>query len=446
MQDNKTIIALSSPAGEGGILVIRLSGKDSLKIAKLFVSIKQKNIKEFIPNYMTLCQVKTDKITDEVLCVYFKAPNSYTGEDVFEIHCHGNMVIAREIINYALENGCNEASPGEFTKRAYLNQKIDLTKAEGIIDIINAQNVSAINSAYNFIEGKLFKKITEIQKKVINLTAHAEVTIDYPEEDEEEKTAKEIEKEAKIIKNDLQALKDSYNGGRILKDGVRVAIIGEPNTGKSSLLNAILEQDRAIVTDIAGTTRDTIEESYSYKGIRFIFVDTAGIRDNAEQIEEIGIKKSKEEIISSDIILALSEYDKNFKIKVEDNKQVIYVKNKIDKIKDFNDSKLEKNKDIVYISAKTGDNLDKLKELLYNKTVSKISTSGVNINNQRQYKSVLLAIESIYNVLEALNNNITMDCIISDLNSCYHALGQITGVVTSEAILDEIFSRFCVGK
>lgn len=433
-----TIVAVATPSGEGGISVVRISGINAKKIGFSLVNKKD----EIIPNLLKLATLDTGLIKDEVMIVYFKAPNSYTGEDVVEIQCHGNNFITENIVKTLIERGSRIAENGEFTKRAFLNNKIDLTKAEGIIDIINAKTTAQINAANDMMNGEIYKKIALIQNLIISLTAKAEVSVDYPEEDLEYITVKEIEKSLLDIIEDLTKLSSSFNEGKLIREGVKVALVGEPNVGKSQLMNALLNQNRAIVTDIKGTTRDTLEESYSYKNIRFNIVDTAGIRETDDVIERLGINRSLEALNSCDILLAISEADRDFPKNLEKDKPIIYVKNKIDKIKVFSENS---NKNVVYISALKNENINLLKDMIYDLSYGKVASGGVCLQNTRQYNATLTALNALLRAKESIGV-LTLDCIISDLNEAYRSLGTITGLYATSEIVNEIFARFCVGK
>jgi len=336
---DNTIAAIATPTGVGGVSIVRVSGKDALKIAsKIFHSPLLKDITSIKPRYMYLGDVKTMNFTDKSLFVYFQAPHSYTGEDVIEFQCHGGTVIARGILEELLNNGATLASPGEFTKRAYINGCLTLDAAEGVIDMINAESEAEVRAGYGLLEGALAIKIKEMQKGLTQMLAKIEVTLDYPEVDYEEQTSAEILVELKKLETQLQGLIDSSKTGRLLKEGTKILILGRPNVGKSSLLNAMLNYSRAIVTDIEGTTRDIIEETYVYNGAKFVIIDTAGIRDSGDVIEQMGIEKAKSLINQSDVILltldasqGISAEDKNISSLLA-GKNIIVVVNKADLI------------------------------------------------------------------------------------------------------------------
>jgi len=438
IENQKTIVAISTPAGIGGVGIIRISGKNSLFIAQKIFSEKY----ELIPRYLKNIKIKTDSVSDSAMAVYFKSPNSFTGEDVIELHCHGNYLLLTKIVEELIKSGANLAEPGEFTKRAFINGKIDLSGAEGLIDLINAKSTSGINSALNQLNGGLANKIKKLQKELVFIIADSSAAIDYPEEDLEEAEINKITNNILPIIKKLEIFKNSFDTGRIIRDGVRVAIIGKPNVGKSLLLNRLLGFDRSIVTDTAGTTRDTIEENFNYKGIIFNLIDTAGLRNTNNEVEKLGIERSKNASETADILLCVGTidepFDKNF---VTNNKKTILIYNKIDLVK--NTAKIY-NKNSISVSALTCQNIDKLKDELYNLSVGKIDASGVYINNNRQLTAVVGALEALERVKNA--KNINLDCVISDLNHALYSLNTITGAVALDEVVNEIFANFCVGK
>ncbi|MCL2847932.1 MAG: tRNA uridine-5-carboxymethylaminomethyl(34) synthesis GTPase MnmE [Firmicutes bacterium] len=494
-QNNKTITAIATPVGIGGVGIIRLSGENSLELAQRIFSKKV----ELLPRFLTNIKIKTDSVNDNAMAVYFKAPNSFTGEDVVELHLHGNYLLLQKVVEELIKCGASMAEPGEFTKRAFLNGKLDLSGAEGLIDLINAKSISSINQAHNQLCGGLKEKIELLQKKLVTIIASASVAIDYPEEDLEESETQKIKSEILPIIEELEALKNSFNTGRIIREGVKVAIVGKPNVGKSMLLNALLGYDRSIVTSLAGTTRDTIEESFEYKGVLFNIIDTAGLREADNEVEKLGIERSKKCIDLADILLCVGTVSELFEIELLNNddcdnnttnncrnkyqpsepyKKTIIVFNKMDLLENANDKVLPKHsgcplghplqcsnsclatqktlcsrrgrtpgvpQNSISISAKTGKNIDKLKELLYDQSVGKIDTSGVAINNNRQLTAVVNAYDTLQRIISE-KQIINLDCTISDLNFALHHLNTITGAVALDEVVAEIFASFCVGK
>lgn len=436
LNKNKTIAAVSTAAGKGAIAIVRLSGERAEKIARKILCAEDKKIKYREMNRYAL---KTANIKDDVTAVFFKAPKSYTGEDAVEIYCHGNNGIADEIVSECIRLGASAAENGEFTKRAFLNNKIDLTQAEGIIDIINAESKAGINAAYGAIDGEIFKEIEELQKEVLSMSAEAGAAVDYPEEDLEEVTAQGLLERIKDAKRKLKKLIRSYDDGKKMKDGVKVAIAGEPNAGKSLLLNRLLGRDRAIVTDIEGTTRDTLEEKFEYRGIIFTLIDTAGLRSTENEIEKFGIERSYRAIDGADVVLSVFEPGKSSVINDNETAKIIKVLNKSDIYSGGNEEY------DIKISAKTGENVEELKEIIFSLTCKDISANGAILTNARQ----LEAVKNAYGALERAEQSASgdsFDCMISDLSDAYRALGSVTGAFASDDVVNEIFSRFCVGK
>lgn len=461
----KTIVALCTPAGVGAIAVIRLSGDKAWSIVKeLITDNSGKKIENLEPRKMTLCNINIKKIKDKVMVVHFCAPNSYTGEEVVEIQLHGNNILSQIIISEAIKKGAFMAEGGEFTRRAMLNNKLDLSEAEGIISVINATAESELRAAAESSDGELYKIINDIFNKLIELGAKAESVIDYPEEDLEEITENEISEELKIINVSLSKLIDGFDNGKVLREGALIVIAGEANVGKSTLLNKIIGYDRAIVSDEAGTTRDTLTESYIYKGIKFNICDTAGIRTTSNKIEALGIERSNKQIECADIIIALTEIGKTFDIPLPKNKKIIYAQNKADNLttttngegviycKNKHDIKSENIIDnpssgstIILLSALMDKNVDKLKEMIYTIVMTGVSSDGVGLNNSRQQAACIECKQSVTRAIENIGK-ITVDCIASDIKVAAVALGKITGKTASAEIIAEIFKKFCVGK
>ena len=439
--DKDTIVALATPQGSGGIGIIRLSGNKSKSIAEKITN--NPNLK---PRYAQLIQFNNNSLQDNAILIYFVAPNSYTGEDVVEFQCHGGRYVTDKVIDLCLNNGARLANPGEFTKRAFENGKISLEQAEGIIDIINAETESEAKAGFSLLNGELFKKVDNMQNLLTSKLAEIEVMLDYPEHDIEYETKESIKKSLLSIKQELEKLINTEQTGRIIKDGINVAILGRPNVGKSSILNKLLGYDRAIVTDVAGTTRDTISESIVYKGIKINLIDTAGIRESQDIVEKIGIDKSIQTIDSADIILLildnsqdLTKEDKN-NIELVKDKNVIFVSNKSDLNKKLNFD------NSILVSAKDNKNIDKIKDEIYNKVVDKkIISQDIILTNKRHIQLVKEAYNNIKNALENIDT-VTLDCIALDIKNAWLNLGAITGQVADEKIIDQIFSRFCLGK
>ena len=418
-------------------------------------TIKYGHIVENLQEYKN-GEVLENAIVDEVLVSYFKAPKSYTTENMCEINTHGGNIVVRKILELCLKNGAEMAEPGEFTKRAFLNGRIDLLQAESVIDIIDAKSERELKAGMNQLEGQLSKKIHEIKQKIMDVMVNVEVDIDYPEYDVEEVTNAEIKGMLDIVISDLEKLEKSFDNGKILKDGVKTAIIGKPNAGKSSLLNCILNEERAIVTEIEGTTRDTLEESINLNGVFLNLIDTAGIRDSEDVVEQIGVNKAKELAEKSDLVIfvadASKELDENDKeiINLIKDKQAIVLLNKSDLGTIINEKNVSEfdNKPVITFSAKTGDGLDelenKIRDLFYEGKVK--YNDELYITNARQKESLINAKNSIEEVIKSVENDMPEDFYSIDLMDAYTYLGQIIGESVEDDLVNEIFSKFCMGK
>ena len=450
-----TIVAISTAPGIGGIGIIRMSGENSFEILnKIFVT-NDKPIAGYTMKYGKIVDEK-NVIIDEVLVSYFVAPNSYTRENVCEINSHGGMVVMKKILELCLKNGAILAEPGEFTKRAFLNGRIDLSQAEAVIDIINSKTDKEAKASINQLEGNLSLEIKNIRKDLISMMADIEASIDYPEYDVEEVTTNKVKEVLIKEKDRLIKLEKSFDNGKILKDGINTAIIGRPNAGKSSLLNIMLNEERAIVTSVEGTTRDTIEEYISINGIPLKIIDTAGIREANDEVEKIGVEKAKKIAKESDLIIGI--FDISRKMNKEDyeildilkNKNSIIVLNKIDL--DENNVDMEKvkeiNKPIVKISTKTREGI----ENLYNEIENIIETKEISSDNEiivtnTRHKSLIIkAMDSVDKSLETIENKMPIDIIVVYVKDILENLGEITGETVTEDIIKEIFSKFCLGK
>lgn len=456
--ENKTICAISTPLGNGGIAIVRMSGKDSLKILQ---KITDTVVSKFEPRKLYLCNIKTENFNDKALLVYFKSPNSFTGEEMVEIQCHGGIVISKGILSTLIKHGAVLAEAGEFTKRAFMNGKVSLDEAEGVIDMINAESEQAVKAGYNLLNGKLFAEIKTLKDSLTDCIAEIDVSMDYPEEDIEyiaqNKVKKVLEKTIKKTSDLLSTAKT----GKQVKNGINVSIIGKPNVGKSSLLNALIGYDRAIVTNIAGTTRDTVEESYEFNGISFNLIDTAGIHESTNLVEKIGIQKAEEQLKSADIVLVvldssigLSKDDLHI-LNLTKNYKTIYALNKTDldickTVKCEIEAQIltkDKTKQIVEISALKMNNIQLLKQKLFDMVVDKnILSNQLLITNSRHEQALIRALNSLNNAMESLNNNLSLDLVCLDLKDAWNSLGEITGETSTEEIVDRIFSKFCLGK
>ncbi len=453
----ETIVAISTAIGNGGIGIIRMSGKECFKILeKIFISQKFdiEKIEGYTIKYGFIKNTETGEKIDEVLVSFFKNPKSYTREDMCEINSHGGMVVERKILEECIKNGARLAEPGEFTKRAFLNGRIDLSQAESIIDIINSKTEKEAKASMNQLQGALSKKIEEIRKELLGIMADIEVQIDYPEYDIEEVKDKNIKNILQAIKEKLLYLEKTFNSGKILKEGIKTAIIGRPNAGKSSLLNTILKEERAIVSDVEGTTRDTIEEMISVNGIPLKIVDTAGIRKTTDKIEEIGVKRAIDIAESAELVLAIFDSTKEMNeedyeiLKLIENKNAIILLNKIDKNNNVLENKILSNKKIIKISAMNGEGIDDLYKEIENifdlKEIE--SDQEVIITNIRHKTQITNAIKNIDEAINSIELNLPIDIISINVKQTLEELGKITGQNVSEDIINEIFSKFCLGK
>ena len=454
-----TIASISTAPGIGGIGIIRMSGKNTFNVLdKIFKAKSPKSIEE-IPGYTIKYGHIFDgeKIIDEVLVSYFKAPKSYTTEDMCEINSHGGTVIMRKILELCLKNGAELAEPGEFTKRAFLGGRIDLSQAESIIDIINAKSEREAKEGIKQLEGFLSEKLNEIKNNLLEIMTNIEVSIDYPEYDTPEVTNNDILRNIEESRKKLEDLKKSFDNGKLIKQGIKTVIIGKPNAGKSSLLNAILKEDRAIVTEIEGTTRDTIEEFVNINGIPLNLIDTAGIRNAKDEVERIGIEKSKKLAEDADLIIAILDSSKELSeedieiLEIAKNKKSIVILNKVDleqKIKPENPKLEIFNKNIINLSAKNKIGL----ELLFEKITTMFNLDEINIDNdivitnERHKNLISKAIENLDKAKNILKDGMPVDIIAISLKDVLSNLGAITGEEAGEEIIDEIFARFCLGK
>ena len=459
----ETIAAISTAIGNGGIGIIRMSGKESFKILeKIFKNSKGEKldlnkIKGYTIQYGTIVDSKTNEKIDEVLVSFFKNPKSYTREDMCEINSHGGMIIEKQILEQCLKNGAILAEPGEFTKRAFLNGRIDLSQAESIMDLINSKTEKESKASINQLQGDLSNKINEIRHDLLDIMADIEASIDYPEYDIEEVTNSKALGILNNTKNKLESLKDTFRSGKILKEGIKTAIIGRPNAGKSSLLNKILKEERAIVSEIEGTTRDTIEEFITIKGIPLKIIDTAGIRKTSDKIEEIGVKKALDIAKDAELVLVILDNSKDLTeedreiLKLAESKNSIILLNKVD-LKENNlenSEELKKlNKRIIKISAKNGNGIEELYNEIENMfQIKNLETDGeIIITNIRPKNQIEYAINNINEAINAVKNNLPIDIISISIKQTLEDLGKITGENVSEDIINEIFSKFCLGK
>ena len=428
-----TIVAISTAPGTGGIGIVRLSGKNSFNIVeKIFMPKNTEKIKGYSIKYGNIVDANK-KIIDEVLVSYFVSPKSYTSENMCEINAHGNNIVLKQILDLCLNNGARLAEPGEFSKRAFLNGRIDLSQAESVIDLINSKSEKEKQSAINQLEGFLSNEINKIKKQILDIISDIEASIDYPEYDIEEKSNKEILTETEKVFKMLEKLEKSFDTGRILKDGVNVAIVGKPNAGKSSLLNAMLKEERAIVTEIEGTTRDTIEEFITIEGILFKIIDTAGIRNSEDIIEKIGIDKSRKALREADLVIAI--FDSTQELTDEDKEILDDIKNK--------------SAIILLNKSDLNNNILKDKKEIANTNNSIIEISALKREGLEQlYKKMveLFNVEEIQTENASINAGMPIDITAIFLKNAIEELDKITGENVTEDIINEIFSKFCLGK
>ena len=454
-----TIAAISTAVGESGIGIVRLSGKESIKLAgEIFKGAKIDDVKDVENRKLTYGHiVSNDQIIDEVLIAFMKEPYTYTRENMVEIYCHGGIIPVRKTLELLLNHGARLAEPGEFTKRAYLNGRLDLSQAEAVIDIIKAKTDKSFQVSLNQLEGSLSFKIKKIRSQLLSMIAHVEVSIDFPDEDIESVTFNELGKDALEVKEKISSLLSTAERGKILRDGLNTVILGKPNVGKSSLLNAILRENRAIVTDIPGTTRDIIEEYINIDGIPLRILDTAGIRETSDIVEKIGVDKAKGTIEAADLVIAifdvsreLSNEDHQIVDLIKDKKTIVLL-NKTDLPNLYSEDYFKKyvlNSEIIIASITTGIGLEQLENSIRNMFYAgevEINSDIVitNIRHKNQLEKAQANIISVIKDIEAL---VPLDCLEVDLKNCWENLGEITGDTIGEDILDKIFAEFCLGK
>jgi len=451
-----TIVAISTAPGNSGIGIVRLSGKESIKIVqKIFKPAKEGKIKGYTIKYGNIVDSENEVI-DEVLVSFFVAPKSYTGEDMCEINSHGNNIVLKRILELCIQNGAVLAEAGEFTKRAFLNGRIDLLQAESVIDVINSKSELERKAAIKGLEGHLSSKLKVIKSKILDILTDIDATIDYPEYDIEERTNSEIIKEANKIKEELEKLEESFERGKILRDGITASIVGRPNAGKSSLLNKILKEERAIVTDIEGTTRDTIEEFVNIKGIPFKIIDTAGIRKADNEIEKIGIDKSKKALREADLVIAI--FDVSKELLEEDFEILNYIKdinsiillNKTDLgISNIRKEDLKQySPNILEISIKNNEGIEELYEKMAQVfNIKEINTENTSIiTNIRHKEAIKKAKENIIKAKEVIDSMMPIDITAIYFKQAIEEINKITGENVTDDIINEIFSKFCLGK
>jgi tRNA modification GTPase len=463
MIPQETIVALATPSGAGAIAIIRLSGKDAITIAAdVFQSVSGKDITKQKTHTIHLGHiVDNGKVYDQVLLSIFKGPNSYTGENVIEISCHGSTFIQQQIIQLLLRRGAKMAQAGEFTLRAFLNGKLDLSQAEAVADLIASDNEASHQIAMQQMRGGFSNEIAKLREELLNFASLIELELDFAEEDVEFADRTQFHELLERIEFVLKRLIDSFAVGNVIKNGIPVAIVGEPNVGKSTLLNALLNEERAIVSDIAGTTRDTIEDELVINGIGFRFIDTAGIRETQDHVESIGIQKTFEKIEQAQVVMFLvdsteltMESLERLKMEVEKiknkypQKALLTIFNKKDKLEERLLQNLESQiENSIFISAKQKVGIEELKnELMSFVNTGALRNNETIVTNTRHYDSLLKALEEIQKVKWGLNSGLSSDLMAIDIRSALYFFGEITGEVTNDELLGNIFANFCIGK
>ena len=454
-----TIAAISTATGEAGIGIVRMSGEDSVEIAeKVFRHIGNKNLTEIKNRMMSYGHIidENEKVIDEVLIVKMMAPNTYTRENMVEIYTHGGIISVRRVLNLLLDNGARIAEAGEFTKRAFLNGRLDLSQAEAVIDIIKAKTDESFDQSIKQLEGSLTGIITEISDEVTKMMGIIIANIDFPEDDVEEYQYETLLNDAKKVKENINTLIEGSSRGRLLRDGINTVILGKPNVGKSSLLNAMLRYEKAIVTDIPGTTRDIIEDYVNLDGILLKITDTAGIRETEDKVEAIGVIRAVKSIEGADLIIAIfdgsEKFDENDEeiLKLLESKKSIVLVNKADLESKNSEDELKNffgSRDYMNVSIKKGTILDienKIKDMFFSGDLK--AKEEFYINNLRHVRALKEAVKFIDSAIEGLETREFLDCIEVDLRGALDELGNITGETTTEDILDKVFSEFCIGK
>ena len=453
----ETICAISTPYGSGGIAVIRVSGEQSISIVDTLFK-GRKPLSETNAGTVHFGRIqKTDRCTDrvqtelldEVLCSVFRAPHSFTGEDTVEIACHGSVYIQQTLLQWLIDAGCRSAEPGEFTRRAFLNGKMDLTQAEAVADLIAAQSKAEKDLALSQLRGSVSNELSALRERLLHFTSLIELELDFADHEELEFADRtELTDLAVEIKQKLQSLLASFRTGNAIRHGIPVAIVGAPNVGKSTLLNALLGENRAIVSDIQGTTRDTIEDTLVLDGILFRLIDTAGLRETSDTIENMGIERSRQAIERAQIVVLVRD-NEDLRLKIEDFKfsgTIINVLNKADLLRSegVKEGQVGRSEGLL-ISAKNNE-IEPLKQELVRIARESMQTSAVMLSNARHYEAVSRAHDAIIRVQQGLKDGLSGELLSMDLQDCLNALGEVTGQITNQEVLANIFSKFCIGK
>lgn len=457
---NDTIAAIATPPGQGGIGIVRISGDNALTIAREIFEFENEKEQSFKNRYLHYGKIVDDgdNIIDEVLISYMQAPNSYTTEDVVEINCHGGVISLNMILKQVIKKGARLAQPGEFTKRAFLNGRIDLVQAEAIMDLISAQTERSAEESLKQMEGGLSQHIKSMRDKLLDFMAHIEVTIDYPEEDIGDIIIQGLKKDLEELLDRIDHLLSTANEGKLIRQGIKVVIVGKSNVGKSSLMNALVREERAIVTDIPGTTRDVIEESINIKGVALRILDTAGIRDTLDQVEKIGIDRSRKNIHSADLIITVLDASSSLEPQDKEilgylkGKKALVVLNKIDKPSLIDIGDIEKGLDehipVIETSLTMGKGIDIIEDSIYSmffKGDIEISNEAM-ITNTRHHEALIRTKDHLLEALDGLGDEMPLDIISIDLRDAVDSLGSITGESVTEDLVNRIFSEFCLGK
>lgn len=454
IEQKPAIGAIATPIGEGGIAVIRISGKDAIeKVNTIFSGKDLSMVQPYTVHFGKIIN-QEDILVDEVLATVFKSPKSYTGEDTIEISCHGGVLVTQKVLETILSTGVRAAEAGEFTQRAFLNGKMDLDQAEAVADIIHAKSAKAIDAAHQQLEGRLGEHIKQFRQEIIDATAMIELELDFIEEDVEFANKEELMKLLIDLTSEIEQLLHTYETGRLVKDGVKTVLIGRPNAGKSTLLNTLVGIDRAIVTNIAGTTRDTIDVDWNYEGLLFKLIDTAGLRDTEDIVEAEGVKRSQQALENADLVVYLK--DLSYPFLEDEKKEIVSYQRKADEtpfilVGTKADIELDtewRTEFDIKISAKEGDQIHTLKSLLKKRALENkhYDASSLLVTSTRHRDALIKANKQVKAAIHGLKQGMTGDFISIDLRVALNELGTITGEITNEHVLDSIFSRFCIGK
>ncbi|MBM4260706.1 MAG: tRNA uridine-5-carboxymethylaminomethyl(34) synthesis GTPase MnmE [Deltaproteobacteria bacterium] len=458
MYKEDTIAAIATPPGEGGVAIVRISGPDAERIARDIFVRKERNgaaLDSHKLYYGKIRDPRSEKVLDQVLLTVMRKPHSYTGEDVVEIHCHGGAFVVRQVLQLVLAHGARQAEPGEFTKRGFLNGRMDLAQAEAVLELIQARTDKSAAVALEQMSGGLSKWVNELREELLDILAQVEAAIDFPDEDIELLQASELAQKLSGILEKIVIISNSYEYGRLLREGVRVCLCGRPNVGKSSLLNALLGEERVIVTPVPGTTRDVVEESLNLAGVRVVLWDTAGIRETDDQVEQIGVNLSRRHMQQADAVMLVLDGSTTLTgddiglIQSCNGKKILAVINKADMPQIISPESLAHEFDIdqvTVVSAKTGDGLDNLKLTLHDLIFSTAGEPPVIVTNLRHKAALVRSEQALLRAAATLSLGHAPEFIAVDLNEARQGLEEIVGVIDNEAVLDHVFSSFCIGK